>query len=127
MKTKQKILDKRDQKKANPILKSSNIEGLEENSLERVIAVMLERQGYDVERNVWIRGKSDERYDIDIYAEKTKWLGITRGYSLIAEIKNCDISLDVIMSYRIICEDISSRLKMDRYMMVTNKSFSSEA
>jgi len=46
---------------------------------------------------------------------------------LIAEIENCDIGLDAIMSYRIICEDISSRLKMDRYMMITNKSFSIEA
>lgn len=119
--------DKRSKERANPILRPSNLADLKENDLERLTALLLERQGYDVERNVWIRGKSDERYKIDIYAEKQKWLGIVRGNSLIAEIKNCDMGLDAIMSYRIICEDISSRLKMDQYMMVTNKFFTPEA
>jgi len=127
MKTNQKIFDKRNQKRANPILKLSNLADLKENDLERLTALMLGRQGYDVERNVWIRGKSDERYDIDIYAEKQKWLGIVRGYSLIAEIKNSEIGIDSIISYKLIFEDISSRLKMNQCMMVTNKSFTSEA
>ncbi len=122
-----KSVDKRNQKKANPILKLSNLADLKENDLERLTALMLGRQGYDVERNVWIRGKSDERYDIDIYAEKQKWLGIVRGYSLIAEIKNSEIGIDSIISYKLIFEDISSRLKMNQCMMVTNKSFTSEA
>ncbi len=124
---KQQILDKRKQKKGNPILKSSNIDGLKENDLERLTALMLGRQGYHVERNVWIRGKSNERYEIDIYAEKQKWLGITRGYSLVAEIKNSEIDIDLIISHKLIFDDISSRLKINQYMIVTNKSFTPEA
>ena len=101
--------------------------GLKENDLGHLTALMLEKQGYRIERNVWIRGKSNKRYEVDIYAEKQKWLGIARGYSLIVRIKNSEIDIDSIRSYKFICDDISSRLKMNQYMMITSKSFTAKA
>lgn len=102
---------------------------LTEPELVTVVATLLRKMGYDVERDRWVMGSSGTRYEVDIYAEKQKLLGLRRGYSMLVECKigSSDITVEALRRLHFIFEDINSRITIDKLQVVTNSSFTHEA
>lgn len=108
---------------------TERVKKMNKKELETLTARLLSVKGFDVETNVWVRGKFKRHYEIDIYAEKPKWLGLRRGYSMIVECKAAKekIESDIVRKYALIFEDISRRIRIDRFLVVTNSTFTDEA
>jgi hypothetical protein len=108
-----------------PIYNVSNIGELEENDLENLTALMYKKRGYHVEREVFVKGISNQ-YLIDLYAEKNKY-GFFKVDSLIAEIKNSRIGVNEVKNFLVICQDIMSKINVKKCYLITNKIFTQNA
>lgn len=106
---------------------SDYVSNLIEDDLELVVASLLRSSGFDVERQVSIKGESGTRHEVDIYAEKGKLLSLFGGHSLIAEVKVGTVPRETLEGQYAVFEDISKRNKMDRLMVVTNDKFADDA